>query len=408
MTNLTSPSEPGGGFEGRGPIFLASGKDTTGTMQAQLDKWNAEHPDEKVTLVELPESADEQRRLFIQNAQSQSDAYTVLNMDVIWTSEFAANQWIDELPADQFPLDQMIPAVVESGKYFNRLYAVPYNTNAGLLFYRKDLLDKAGAQPPKTWDEMASICEKVKALPEAAGIGCYAGQFDKYEGLTGQLLRGGGLRRRPGRRGGRQAQRQHRGAKKGLQFLVDGFASGLIPQEAITYKEEEGRRAFQDGKLVFHRQWPYQWVLANQTDGSSKVAGKFGVAAMPGLTGPGVSTLGGPTSRSASSPRTRRPRWTSSSGSATRRTPRQNMEANSLAPVYSELYEDSALQEKFPYLTALKESLSTARARPRVVYYGDTTAAIQENAYAALTKAKTVDQALADMQKQLEEVTSRK
>src|SRR5690606_2678734 len=87
---------------------------------------------------------------------------------------------------------------------------------------------------------------------------------------------------------------------------------------------------------------------------------------------------------------------------------RQNMEANSLAPVYSELYEDSALQEKFPYLTALKESLSTARARPRVVYYGDTTAAIQENAYAALTKAKTVDQALADMQKQLEEVTSRK
>src|SRR5690606_17700597 len=81
--------------------------------------------------------------------------------------------------------------------------------------------------------------------------------------------------------------------KKGLQLLVDGFASGLIPQEAITNKEEEGRRAFQDGKLVCHRQWPYQWVLANQTDGSSKVAGKFGVAALPGLTGPGVSTLGG-------------------------------------------------------------------------------------------------------------------
>lgn len=404
----TSPSEPGGGFEGRGPIFLASGKDTTGTMQAQLDKWNAEHPDEKVTLVELPESADEQRRLFIQNAQSQSDAYTVLNMDVIWTAEFAANQWIDELPADQFPLDQMIPAVVESGKYFNRLYAVPYNTNAGLLFYRKDLLDQVGAQPPKTWDEMASICEKVKALPEAAGIGCYAGQFDKYEGLTVNFSEavdsaGGQVVGADGKPNVNTEE-----AKKGLQFLVDGFASGLIPQEAITYKEEEGRRAFQDGKLVFHRQWPYQWVLANQTDGSSKVAGKFGVAALPGLTGPGVSTLGGANLAISKFGKNKATaldfiKWFSNPENA-----RQNMEANSLAPVYSELYEDSALQEKFPYLTALKESLSTARARPRVVYYGDTTAAIQENAYAALTKAKTVDQALADMQKQLEEVTSRK
>ena len=61
----------------------------------------------------------------------------------------------------------------------------------------------------------------------------------------------------------------------------------------MTYKEEEGRRAFQDGRLIFHRQWPYQWALANATDGSSKVAGKFAVAPLPGLDGPGVSTLGG-------------------------------------------------------------------------------------------------------------------
>src|SRR5262245_58384868 len=146
-----TPSKPGG-FEGRGPITLAAGKDTTGTLAGQLPKWNADHPNEKVNLVELPESADQQRQQFIQNAQTKSEPYTVLKMAVAWTAEFAANQWIDELPADQFPLDQMIPAVVDTGKYFNRLYAVPYNTNAGLLFYRKDLLDKVSAQPPKTWD----------------------------------------------------------------------------------------------------------------------------------------------------------------------------------------------------------------------------------------------------------------
>jgi multiple sugar transport system substrate-binding protein len=397
-----------GGFEGRGPITLASGKDTTGTMQSQLDKWNTDHPNEKVSLVELPESADQQRQQFIQNAQTKSDAYTVLNMDVVWTAEFAANQWIDELPTDQFPLDQMIPAVVETGKYFNKLYAVPYNTNAGLLFYRKDLLDKVNAQPPKTWSDMKAVCDKVKALPEAATTGCYAGQFDKYEGLTvnfseavdsagGQVVGSDG-----------KPNVNTDDAKKGLNFLVNGFGTGLIPQEAITYKEEDGRRAFQAGKLVFHRQWPYQWVLANKTDGSSQVAGKFGVAALPGLSGPGRSSLGGANLAISKFGKNKATaldfvKWFSNSENA-----RQNLEKNSLAPVYANLYSDSTLQGKFAYLPALKESLGNAVARPRVVAYGEVTSAIQENAYAALTKAKTVDQALADMQKKLEDLTAKK
>lgn len=401
------PAKQGTG-EQRGPITLASGKDTTGTMQAQLDKWNADHPTEKVNLVELPESADQQRQQFIQNAQTKSDAYTVLNMDVVWTAEFAANQWIDELPTAQLPLDQMIPAVVETGKYFNKLYAVPYNTNAGLLFYRKDLLDKVSAQPPKTWADMKSVCDKVKALPEAAGIGCYAGQFDKYEGLTVNFSEavdsaGGQVVGADGKPNVNTAD-----AKKGLQFLVDGFSSGLIPREAVTYKEEDGRRAFQAGKLVFHRQWPYQWTLANKTDGSSQVAAKFGVAALPGLSGPGKSTLGGANLAISKFGKNKTTaldfiKWFSNAENA-----RQNLESNSLAPVYASLYKDSALQQKFPYLTALTESLGNAAARMRVVNYGDATKAIQENAYAALTKAKTVDQALADMQKQLEEVTAKK
>ena len=82
-------------------------------------------------------------------------------------------------------------------------------------------------------------------------------------------------------------------AKAGLDILVNGFATGLIPRKAITYKEEEGRRAFEAGELVFHRQWPYQWALANKTDGSSQVAGRFGVTQLPGVNGPGISSLGG-------------------------------------------------------------------------------------------------------------------
>src|SRR5690242_3446708 len=90
-------------LSGRGPITLASGKDTSGNLQNQLNAWNAQHPNEKVTLKELPEDADAQRQQMVQNAQAQSDAYSVLVMDVVWTSEFAANQWVTQIPENKVP-----------------------------------------------------------------------------------------------------------------------------------------------------------------------------------------------------------------------------------------------------------------------------------------------------------------
>ena len=85
-------------IEGTGPITLVQGKDTSGFVQGVLDDWNADHPDEKVRLIELPQDADSQREKMLQNAQTKSDAYDVLSTDVVWTSEFAANRVIIPLP----------------------------------------------------------------------------------------------------------------------------------------------------------------------------------------------------------------------------------------------------------------------------------------------------------------------
>ncbi|MEV6982440.1 ABC transporter substrate-binding protein [Sphaerisporangium sp. NPDC051017] len=391
----------------RGPITLASSKDTTGTVQAQLDRWNTDHPAEKVTLVELPESADQQRQLFIQNAQTKSDAYTVLNMDVVWTAEFAANRWIDELPADKVPTGKMIPAVVETATYFNKLYAVPYNTNGGLLFYRKDLLDAAHVQPPTTWAEMKDACAKIKALPQGKDLSCYAGQFDKYEGLTVNFAEavdsaGGSIVDAEGKPTVDTDE-----ARKGLAFLADSFKDGTIAKSAISFKEEEGRRDFQAGKLIFHRQWPYQWELANKSDGSSKVAGKFGVAPLPGLTGPGKSSLGGLNLAVSAFAKHKATALDFISFFASEDNARKNLEASSAAPPYADLYTDSELVKKYPYLPVLRDSINTAAPRPRVVAYGDFTAVIQENAYAAISGTKPVDQALTDMQAGLLKVVSK-
>jgi multiple sugar transport system substrate-binding protein len=401
-------SGSGGGsadaLEGRGPITLASGKDTSGNLQNQLNAWNASHPNEKVELKELPEDADAQRQQMVQNATAKSDAYSVLVMDVVWTSEFAANQWITQIPEDKVPdLGKLIPATVETAKYRDKLYGVPITSDGGLLYYRKDLLTKAGiADAPKTWDEMTADCTKVAALPEAKGMSCYAGQFEKYEGLTVNFSEainsaGGSVVDKDGKPDVNTPE-----AKAGLEELVNGFKTGAIPKAAITYKEEESRRAFQDGKLLFLRNWPYVYGLASKTDGSSKVAGKFAVAPLPGKTGPGVSSLGGHDYAISSFAKNKATAIDFINFMASEARQKANIEKTSQAPTWQSLYDDPTLNKQFPYLAPLKASILGAQPRPRVVKYGDVTAAIQEAAYNALNGKSTPDQALSDLQTKLQ------
>ncbi|MFD2355157.1 extracellular solute-binding protein [Nonomuraea ferruginea] len=150
-----------GGGESRagstGPITFATGRDTTAYLQPLLDRWNQAHPAEKVTLIELPEAADEQRAQMVANLQARSTRYDVLGLDVVWTAEFAENGWIIPLERGSFPLDKFLPPVVKTAIYKDKLWAVPYTSNAGLLYYRTDLVKK----PPRTWAELREQTQKI-------------------------------------------------------------------------------------------------------------------------------------------------------------------------------------------------------------------------------------------------------
>jgi multiple sugar transport system substrate-binding protein len=395
-----------GALEGRGPFTYVQGKDTSGFVQQVLDTWNAEHPDEEVTLVELPESADQQRAQMIQNAEAESDAYGVLSVDNVWTAEFAANRYIVELPEDEFPVDEMLEPVINSAKYLDKLYAIPSSSDGGMLYYRTDLLQAAGiAEPPGTWAELVEQCTQIQATPAGTGVPCYAGQFEKYEGLTVNASEainsaGGVVTDDEGKPNVNTPE-----AAEGLNFLVNGFTDGYIPQEAITYKEEEGRRAFMEGRLIFHRQWPYQYNLASKTDGSSQVAGKFAVAPLPGLNGPGSSSLGGHAMGISTYAENKASALDFIKFFTSKEQSQKNLELASQAPIYDSLYEDPALVEQFPYLPVLKESILNAVPRPKVVRYGDATLAIQDAAYGALTGQLTTEEALEQLQTKLEELT---
>lgn len=405
-TGSASPAASGSKAAGgdRGPITYATGKDTTGKLQKFLEKWNSAHPDEKVTLIELPESADEQRNQMVQNAQAKSDAFTVLGLDVVWTAEFAANKWIQELPKDKFKLDDFLKATVDTSTYYDKLYAVPFTTNGQLLFSRKDLLEEAGFKnPPKTFEEMYKMIDAVKAKhPEMKGFGS---QFFKYEGLTCQMT---GAAKSSGTElfsSDGKPQVDKEGPVKALQTLREGFDKGYMPKEALTYKEEESRQAFQDGNLIFVQNWPYVWEKFEATDGSSKVNGKVVASVVPGITGAGSTTVGG---LNLGLSAFAKHKDTALDFIAFLTAPEQQKEwhlETSNPAARTSVYNDADLKKKYEFLDTLKTAVDTGASRPKAVRYPAVSQAIQDAAYKTISGEGDAAGTMKDLQAKLTELT---
>jgi multiple sugar transport system substrate-binding protein len=378
-------------LESRGPITYVQGKDNSNVVRPLIARWNKMHPDEKVTFKEQTDEADQQHDDLREHFLAEDADYDVVSVDVVWTAEFAAQGWLQPLEG-QFAVntDGMLQPTVESGTYNGKLYTAPVSSDGGLLYYRKDLVPN----PPKTWDEMMGMCD----IAEKNNMGCYAGQFAQYEGLTvnaaeaintagGEIVESDGI----------TPAVDSPQARAGLENLVEGFQSGNIPAKAITFTEEEGRQMFQDGDLLFLRNWPYVYALA-QTEGGSKVKGKFGVAPLPGSGSsvPGVSSLGGHNAGISVYSDNKATARDFVQFLTTEQSQRWFLEQGSLAPVREDLYDDQDLVKQFPYLPTLHTSIENAQPRPVTPFYPAVTEAVQANAYAAL-KGTPVDKAISDM-----------
>ena len=386
------------GLDGRGPITYVQGKDNSNVVRPLIDKWNAAHPNEKVTFKEQTDQADQQHDDLVQHFQAKDPGYDVASVDVVWTAEFAAKGWLQPLK-DKMALDTsaMLKPTVEAASYKGTLYAAPESSDGGILYYRKDLVPT----PPKTWDEMMGMC----SIAKTNNIGCYSGQFKKYEGLTVNASEainsaGGAVLDANGKPSLLTPE-----AKAGMANLTKAYADGQIPKEAITFQEEESRQAFQDGKLLFLRNWPYVYNLAT-TEGSSKVKDVLGMTALPGKDGPGASSLGGHSAAVSVYSKNKATALDFLKFLTTEETQKFFATQGSLAPVLGALYDDQELVAKLPYLPVLKTSIENAVPRPVTPFYPAVTKAIQENAYSAIKGEKTVDAALSDMQKSIESASA--
>lgn len=388
--------------DGIGPITFAIGKDNPGWLQGVIAGWNESHPSQKVTLLLLPQASNDQLAQLVANLQAKSDEYDVIDMDVIWTAEFASNGWIIPLPQSQFPLGDFLKPAVDTAMYQGRLYAVPDYSNADLLYYRKDILARAGKQAPRTWAQLRQLAMTV--APKY-GLYGYAGTFAPYEGLTVNFAEAvqsaGGSILSPE---GTKVTVDSPQALRGLEFLVNGFRQGWIPKIALTYEEESAQDAFAAGQFLFLDNWPDVYAALSVPGPQNKVYGKVGIAALPGLAGPGSSSLGGANLAISAYSQHQRTALDFIKYMTDLDNERQMLEQGSFPPVWTQLYTDESLISSYPYLPVLEQAINSAQPRPAITNYDQASLAISSTVYGALTQQKKPQQALAEMAGQLTEI----
>ena len=363
--------------------------------QKTADLWNAQHSDSPVRLSVLPEQADQQRQQIALELNAKSSTFDVIAIDVIWTGEFAKNGWLEKLDDVRSKLDGVsLPGALESAQWKGHLWAIPYVTNAGFLYYRKDLV----ASPPKSWDELMSVGLQAA---KGQGIAPFVGQGAKYEGFVVNYLEymwaaGGNLFNKDTSKVLFNANGE---ALKATQFMRQSLTAGFYAAGFNTMHEEEARITFQSGKAVIMRNWPYAVSLMNKT-GDSKVVGKFDIAPLPTFSGQGsVSALGGLNNSISAYSKNKAKAKAFATFAATDPAAQRAIGEASEPPTLASVYKDLAAD---PVFKVLGQVLPDARPRPPVPKWNDISAAIQDQIFPAYNGEKDPAAAVEAVRKFLE------
>jgi multiple sugar transport system substrate-binding protein len=371
-----------------GNVTWCIGKDTTGAFSTVVEDFNKANPDANAKLIELPTDAGEQRRLQVQRLQAESAECDVLGTDVIWTAEYAGQNWL--LDVSDFISesgDKFIPSTVDTTTYEGKNYAVPFNSNAGFIYYRSDEVDQA----PETWEDL------YKEAQQGNGV-VYQGF--RYEGLTVNFLEllysaGASVLSEDGK----EATADSQEVKDVLTFMADGIKDGAAPKAVTTYKEEESRRAFESGNATFMRNWPYAYALGKD----SKIADEFDISTFPGYAGnEGAGVLGG--YNLAISAYSKNPEGSLAFIEFATEPAQQKLMATeaSLPPTVTAVYDDPAVKKAMPFAEDLRTAIEQAQPRPVSPVYPQISEAIYNNVFAALQGNMSPDEAASKMNEEIQ------
>jgi multiple sugar transport system substrate-binding protein len=379
----------------KGKVTYCTGKDTTGETKEWSKQFNAKYKAQglRVEIFEFPASADEQRQQFVQRQEAKAADCDVFRSDVIWTAEFASQNWLyDMTPYVERIKDRFLAPALETATFDGRIWGVPSYTNAALLYYRTDKV----SQPPGTWQDLYS---------QAADEGGIVFQGAAYEGLTCDWLElafaaGGSVLSDDGTKATIDSPQNVAATK----LMVDAVKNGAAPRAVSTYMEPESLAAWQTGRYAFMRNWPYAYGLSQDTD---ELKGKFDVAPLPAYEGAGrASILGG--GNSVISVHSKNPGgalavvdFLASQDWQTTLT----AEFSQMSPLKA-TYDQPEVKKAIPFSEEIRKAIEQARARPVSPVYPQISQAIYDNVNEALAGRRTPEDAMKRAQSQIERALS--
>ncbi|MGH3871153.1 MAG: ABC transporter substrate-binding protein [Pseudonocardiaceae bacterium] len=328
-------------------------------------------------------NTDDQRLQLARRLVAHDPSLDILELDVIWTGEFAQAGWILPYPPEQAQqiAEGTLRVPLETGTYQGTLYAAPVSTNTQLLWYRTDLVP----QPPKTWDEMIQIAEGLAArgMPHYIEV-----QGARYEGLTvwfNTLLTsaGGSIVAE----NGEVQVAQGDAAWRALGIMTRVAASRAADPSLPVSNEDHARLAMEAGKAAFEVNYPFAYSTMyapggggtfideqgrpTRQDTGRRVRDVFGWAPYPAVVADrsATVTIGG--LNLGVSATSRHPAESFEAVQCLRNWDSQLRQAVGVGrpPTFVALYDDPALQEQFPAWQAIRDSLNNASVRPNTPAY---------------------------------------
>ncbi len=369
------------------------------------DAW-AKKTGNTVKLVQVPKDTGDRLALYQQQLGAKAPDVDVYMIDVVWPGLIGNNLLDLTQYVPKAQLSSYFPAIVKNNTFNGKLVGVPWFTDAGVLYYRTDLLQKYGYKSaPKTWTELQQMATKIQAGERASkpNFQGFVFQGKNYEGLTCDALEwvssfgGGSIVDTTGK--------VSINNPKAVQAIktISGFVGTISPQAVTTYDEEGARNVFQAGNSAFMRNWPYAYALAQGAD--STIKGKVGVAALPaGDGGKPAATLGGwqlAVNNYSKHPKEAADLVVYLTGSAEQK--RRAIEA-SYNPTIASLYKDADVLKAVPFFGSLYDVFTNAVARPATVTktkYNQVSNAFATAVYNSMTKKQDAAAALATAQSQI-------
>ena len=380
-------------------------RDTNGVYAGLVDDFNKQNNGVHVTYnSNAPATTDQLLTLLTTMLRARSSSYDVMPMDIIWPPEFGANGWTVPLD-DKWPKSDQanyLPGPLAGCTYNGKLWAAPYRTDAGLIYYRTDIIKT----PPTTWEEMTSMAKANS--PSKAKVG-YVWQGAQYEGLvcdfTEVLYGYGGSVLDPN-----NPKSVTVNSPEGVAALtlMTSWVGGISPSAITTYHEGETLSSWQNGDAVFARNWPYQYALSNDPS-SSKVVGKFEVHNMlyGGTNTTGHSSLGGWQLGINAFSKNPDAAWKFVQHQLAQPAQKTFAVKLSLTSTLLSIYDDADVLKANPFFAKLKPVFQTAQPRPVTPFYPDVSLAIQLRVHNALTGAATPSAALATLQSDLQAIVNK-